>query len=481
MYDVTQEEYQRVMGVNPSEFSATGKQKDKVAGQDTKRFPVENVSWEDAVEFCRKLSEMPEEKAAGRWYRLPSEAQWEYACRAGSTGRFSFSSGRSGIPREYEEHELSDYGWFGGNSGGRRMRWAGSEPMHGDCTICMATCGSGARTGMTRTIMRSRLRTIRRGLPEARAACFAAVAGATRRGSAGPRDRFNVLPGDRDISLGFRASLVLPETAAERAKMSLHPDTTQFLQPLPPTNRHPSRQAPILNPPVSSPRRQFPGRSRWQMGLPPCAPPPAVAPFDEKKAKEHQQGWAKHLGVPVEQTNSIGMKLVLIPPGEFMMGSTQEEVDQLLKDAKEKNYDHWYIERLPAEAPRHRVRLTKPLYLGVCEVTVGAFRRFVDETGYTTDAEKDGKGGFGRDEKGGWVQKPEFVCRNPGFTQTDANPVVNVGWNDAAAFCQWLSRKDGKEYRLPTEGSGNTPAGRGAEGSIALGTGRVRWRVRPVC
>ena len=84
MYMVTQEEYQRVMGTNPSEFSATGKGKDKVAGQDTKRFPVENVSWDEAVEFCRKLSEMPREKAAGQTYQLPSEAQWEYACRAGS-------------------------------------------------------------------------------------------------------------------------------------------------------------------------------------------------------------------------------------------------------------------------------------------------------------------------------------------------------------------------------------------------------------
>ena len=86
---VTQGEYQRVMGVNPSKFSATGRRKEKVAGQDTKRFPVEKVSWNDAVEFCRKLSETPQEKAAGRTYLLPSEAQWEYACRAGSTGRWS--------------------------------------------------------------------------------------------------------------------------------------------------------------------------------------------------------------------------------------------------------------------------------------------------------------------------------------------------------------------------------------------------------
>ncbi len=118
MYEVTQEEYQRVTGKNPSEFSAAGKGKDKVRGQDTKRFPVENVSWDEAVEFCRKLSEMPEEKPAGRRYQLPTEAQWEYACRAGSTGRFSSTSGRSGIQKEYEERDLSDYGWFDKNSGG---------------------------------------------------------------------------------------------------------------------------------------------------------------------------------------------------------------------------------------------------------------------------------------------------------------------------------------------------------------------------
>ncbi|MGA2621645.1 MAG: SUMF1/EgtB/PvdO family nonheme iron enzyme, partial [Thermoguttaceae bacterium] len=138
-YDVTQGEYERVMGTNPSEFSATGKGKDKVAGQDTTRFPVECVTWDEAVEFCRKLSERAEEKAAGRRYRLPSEAQWEYACRAGSSGRYGFSSGRSGVPKEYEEHELFGYGWFNGNSDGmphaaglkRPSAW-GLYDMHGN-------------------------------------------------------------------------------------------------------------------------------------------------------------------------------------------------------------------------------------------------------------------------------------------------------------------------------------------------------------
>ena len=68
------------MGTNPSRFKS-------VAGQDTSRFPVESVSWNDAVEFCKKLSEKD-----GVTYRLPTEAEWEYACRAGTTTTFHFGS-----------------------------------------------------------------------------------------------------------------------------------------------------------------------------------------------------------------------------------------------------------------------------------------------------------------------------------------------------------------------------------------------------
>ena len=67
-------------------------------------------------------------------------------------------------------------------------------------------------------------------------------------------------------------------------------------------------------------------------GYGPDAPPPAIAPFDEKKAKEHQAAWAKYLGVPVEMTNSIGMKFVLIPPGEFDMGTTDADLRQVRRD-----------------------------------------------------------------------------------------------------------------------------------------------------
>src|SRR5439155_25397562 len=89
-YPVTQEQYQRVRGMAPSHFRGGGEGAPLVRGIDTSRFPVERVSWHDAVAFCRLLSELPLEFAAGRVYRLPTEAEWEYACRAGTTTLFHF-------------------------------------------------------------------------------------------------------------------------------------------------------------------------------------------------------------------------------------------------------------------------------------------------------------------------------------------------------------------------------------------------------
>ena len=86
IYTVTQEQWQAVMGKNPSYFSRDGDGKDKVKDikdEDLKQFPVESVSWDDAQEFIKKLNE--KEKGRGYLYRLPSEAEWEYACRGGAT------------------------------------------------------------------------------------------------------------------------------------------------------------------------------------------------------------------------------------------------------------------------------------------------------------------------------------------------------------------------------------------------------------
>jgi formylglycine-generating enzyme required for sulfatase activity len=141
--------------------------------------------------------------------------------------------------------------------------------------------------------------------------------------------------------------------------------------------------------------------------------------------------------VPRDITNSIGMKLVLIPAGKFQMGSPEGENGHKTD-----------------EAPQHEVEITRPFYLATCAVTVGQFRDFVRETGYKTDAEKDGLGGTGYDAKTRSLpvgRKPDYTWRNPGFEQGDDHPVVNVSWNDSVAFCRWLKGKEGKVYRLPTE------------------------------
>jgi eukaryotic-like serine/threonine-protein kinase len=86
IHTVTQGQWQEVMGNNPSEFSRSGLEKGQVKDikdEDLKHFPVETVSWDDAQEFIKKLNE--KEKGKGWSYRLPSEVEWEYACRGGAT------------------------------------------------------------------------------------------------------------------------------------------------------------------------------------------------------------------------------------------------------------------------------------------------------------------------------------------------------------------------------------------------------------
>ena len=161
--------------------------------------------------------------------------------------------------------------------------------------------------------------------------------------------------------------------------------------------------------------------------LPPSSSPPplAIAPFDSRQAKDHQQAWAKYLGVPVETTNSIGMKLVLIPPGEFDMGSTEAEVAKLQEEARARSLPDWYLRGLPIEAPKHRVRITKPFYLCTCEVTQADYKRVMGSN-------------------------------SSDFKENPTHPVETVNWGDASAFCRKLtelSREQASraEYRLPTE------------------------------
>jgi len=115
--EVTQAQFLQVIGKNPSRFLNLLN-------------PVENVSWESAVEFCETLSSLPEEQAAGRVYRLPTEAEWEYACRAGSKSMYSFGDDPAG---------LKEHAWFVDNAsdethtvGGKTPNTWGLHDMYGN-------------------------------------------------------------------------------------------------------------------------------------------------------------------------------------------------------------------------------------------------------------------------------------------------------------------------------------------------------------
>jgi formylglycine-generating enzyme required for sulfatase activity len=109
-YEVTQAQYKKVTGTNPSHFSASGAGRAAVGGLDTSDFPVETVSWTEAVEFCKKLSALPAEKGARRVYRLPSEAEWEHACRAGAREYAPFHYGKSLSSRQANVDGDQPYG-----------------------------------------------------------------------------------------------------------------------------------------------------------------------------------------------------------------------------------------------------------------------------------------------------------------------------------------------------------------------------------
>jgi formylglycine-generating enzyme required for sulfatase activity len=114
VFEVTQAQYEKVMGNNPSHFQGDIlrellKTKDPRSNESSDFLPVESVNWHDAVAFCAKLSEIAEEKSARREYRLPSEAEWEYACRAGTLSAYHFGD---------NPELLENFAWYVDNSNG---------------------------------------------------------------------------------------------------------------------------------------------------------------------------------------------------------------------------------------------------------------------------------------------------------------------------------------------------------------------------
>jgi serine/threonine-protein kinase len=420
LHEVTQTEYQKVMGQNPSWFAATGQGKDQVAGLDTARHPVEMVSWNDAAEFCAKLSQqerlnpyyfrtgetvtMPE----GAGYRLPTEAEWEFACRAGTATKYWTGD---------KDDELLQAGWFVTNSGSRThavgdlkanpfglydnhgnvFEWVEDwwDPnYYGEFSAKSAVNPRGpSSTGSRRTLRGGNWR-------NAATRCRATT-------------RFTFEPTPRHFNFGFRASLPVTAVKAALAERTTNPDNTV---------------------------------AGWH-GWPADAPKPAIAPFDASQAKKHQEEWATYLNVPADYTNSIGMKFRLIPPGEFLMGSTPAETDEALKVPGA--HPDWQV-YVPGEAPQHKVILTQPIYLGIHEVTQAEYKLVMGTTPSFFSPTGPGKDGVSGMDTGKFA-------------------VESVSWNDAAEFCAKLSQQeqrkpdyfrtgdavkmlDGDGYRLPTEG-----------------------------
>ena len=183
----------------------------------------------------------------------------------------------------------------------------------------------------------------------------------------------------------------------------------------------------------------------------------------------HGQQPTKGATKQVDLGRDVTLELVYIPPGEFMMGSTPEE------RAWATGIEGGATPGTMREKPEGDPRLTpikQGFWMGRTEVSVGQFRRFVEETGYVSDAEKPGGqtqcfnpewDGYHLTTKvvHPWKPMPGKSWRDPnwGFPQRDVYPVVCVSWNDGRAFCKWLTKREreagrlpeGLEYRLPTE------------------------------
>jgi formylglycine-generating enzyme len=164
----------------------------------------------------------------------------------------------------------------------------------------------------------------------------------------------------------------------------------------------------------------------------------------------------------VDLGDGVKMKMVLIPAGEFVMGGEESaaktaaffnKMGDFRSRASRGRVEAWGFAQ---EHPQHHVYITKPFYLGIYTVTRGQFRQFAKDTGHKTEAEKNEErhkaaASTPAPKYEGDIYNPNCSWRNPGFKQTDEHPVVDVDWDDAVAFCKWLSRKEGKTYRLPTE------------------------------
>ncbi len=173
------------------------------------------------------------------------------------------------------------------------------------------------------------------------------------------------------------------------------------------------------------------------------------------------------------QTNSLKMSLIPVKAGSFEMGVMfPKGMIRLLEVAKTEQDKLFYMADAP---PKRKVDIDKDFLIGAHEVTIGQFREFVAASKYQTEAEKDGKGGTGLNAENAFAQDPKFTWKEYGFATSDVHPVANVSWNDAQAFCRWLSEKEKATYRLPTEAEWEYACRAGTKTSYSFGPTTEDW------
>ena len=159
------------------------------------------------------------------------------------------------------------------------------------------------------------------------------------------------------------------------------------------------------------------------------------------------------IAMTVDLGDKVTMKLVQVPAGKFTMGSPEAEKKAAVKEAVAAGNSEKDATDVFKDEVQHEVTISKPFYMGITHVTVDQFAAFVKDSGYKTEAEKDGWAGGFEIKDGKLNDKRVNGCswRKPSFDQKGDHPVVQVSWNDAKAFCDWLSKKSGKTVVLPTE------------------------------
>jgi formylglycine-generating enzyme required for sulfatase activity len=380
-YPVTFEDYDRFC-------AATGRKQPNDSKWGRGARPVINVSWEDATAYCEWLSEQ-----TGEHYRLLTEAEWEYACRAGSVARYCFGE---------DERQLEDYAWYSKNAGGethpvgeKRANAWGLHDVHGNVL-------EWVQDWRANDYYRRSPRENPTGPESGSARVFRGgswLYGAEYCRSAF-RGRYD--PGYRGSVLGFRLARTGP---------------------------WPSNALTLARQRAAKPSVR------------------AESKVEQKPAYRAYDGFRDRL-----KDRTEAPEMVYLPSGTFKMG-----------DLRGKGFE--------SERPVHEVTLDA-FAMGRYPVTVGEFRRFVDATGYQTEAERRG----GADVYDGkeWGQKADAHWRNPYFTQEDAHPVVCLSWNDAAAYCEWLSERTGERYSLPTEAEWEYACRASSEAEYGFGDDEAR-------